>query len=359
MDKGCIVEQGTHPDLLLKKGYYYRMVMLHGSSILKHGVVVDENEVPVNNGRADDLDVGDDVSEIREKVESGTEMPLQKQSAISLALRLTKYMVDDKYLMLLGGISSIVAGGAYPAQAILFAKVIHILSYPQSMYTALRHDANYFSLVFFVLAIVQLFANFSLTYFFGLSPERLYFRLRKVIFRRYTRMDNVYFDDKDHYPESLSSILSSHPEDLKGFSGVTMATIIQLLTNLIGGALLSLCVAWKLALVTLSTLPLLLPAADMQNRLLSKLEDSLQDVHRDATVYGAEVVDSIKTVNALVREDIAWLEFCQKVDAPVKDTASLTLRMAVVYGLAQSGSFCVNGLCFWYGVRLLDVGNTT
>ncbi|KAK9348641.1 ABC transporter type 1, transmembrane domain-containing protein [Lipomyces starkeyi] len=285
MDKGCIVEQGTHPDLLLKKGYYYRMVMLHGSSILKHGVVVDENE-----------------------------MPLQKQSAISLALRLTKYMVDDKYLMLLGGISSIVAGGAYPAQAILFAKVIHILSYPQSMYTALRHDANYFSLVFFVLAIVQLFANFSLTYFFGLSPERLYFRLRKVIFRRYTRMDNVYFDDKDHYPESLSSILS----------GVTMATIIQLLTNLIGGALLSLCVAWKLALVTLSTLPLLLPAADMQNRLLSKLEDSLQDVHRDATVYGAEVVDSIKTVNALVREDIAWLEFCQKVDAPVKDTASLT-----------------------------------
>ncbi|KAK9328341.1 ABC transporter type 1, transmembrane domain-containing protein [Lipomyces starkeyi] len=282
------MEQGTHPELLLKKGYYYRMVMLHGSSIVKHEVVVvDENEVPINNGRADDLDVCDDVSEIREK-----------------------------YLMLLGGISSIVAGGAYPAQAILFAKVIHILSYPQSMYTALLHDANYFSLVFFILAIVQLLANFSLTYFFGLSSERLYVRLRKVMFRRYTRMDNVYFDDKDHYPESLSSILSSHPEDLKRFSGVTMPTIIPLLTNLIGGAVLSLCVAWKLALVTLSTLPLLLPAADMQNRLLSKLEDS-----RDATVYAAEVVDSIKTVNALVREDIAWVEFCQKVDAPVKDTA--------------------------------------
>ncbi|KAK9481525.1 hypothetical protein V1527DRAFT_522571 [Lipomyces starkeyi] len=222
--------QGTYLELLLKKGYYYRMVMLHGSSIVKHEVVVDENETIW-------MLVMDDVS---------------------------------------------VAGGAYPAQAILFAKVIHIVSHPQSMYSALRHDANYFSLVFFMLTI-----------------KGCMFRLRKVMFRRYTRMDNVYFDVKYHYPESLSSILSSHPEDLKGFSGVTMATIIQVLTNV--GAVLSLCVAWKLALVTLSTLPLLLPTADMQNRLLSKLEDCLQDVHRDATIYAAE-----------------------KVDAPVKDTASLT-----------------------------------
>ncbi|KAK9427479.1 P-loop containing nucleoside triphosphate hydrolase [Lipomyces doorenjongii] len=352
MDKGCIVEQGTHPELLLRKGYYYHMVMLHGSSIVKRDEVVrDKNEVTINNDRADDLDVSD--YESSERVESGTEIQLKEQSTISLALRMTKYMVDDKYLMLLGAISSIVAGGAYPAQAILFAKVIHILSYPQSMYGALLHDVNYFSLVFFILAIVQLFANFSMTYFFGLSSERLYIRLRSLMFKRYTRMDNVYFDDKDHYPESLGSILASHPENLKGFSGATMATIIQLLTNLIGGAVLSLCVAWKLAVVTLSTLPLLLPAADMQNRLLSKLEDSLQEVHRDATVYAAEVVGSIKTVNALIREDISWVEFCQKVDAPVQNTASMTVRMAVVYGLVQSGSFCVNGLCFWYGGTLI------
>ncbi|KAK9428580.1 P-loop containing nucleoside triphosphate hydrolase protein [Lipomyces doorenjongii] len=31
----------------------------------------------------------------------------------------------------------------------------------------------------------------------------------------------------------------------------------------------------------------------------------------------------------------------------------MTLRMAVVYGLVQSGSFCVNGLCFWYGGTLI------
>ncbi|KAK9428579.1 P-loop containing nucleoside triphosphate hydrolase protein, partial [Lipomyces doorenjongii] len=171
MDKGCIVEQGTHPELLLRKGYYYHMVMLHGSSIVKHDEVVrDKNEVTINNDRADDLDVSD--YESSERVEIGTEIQLKEHSIVSLALRMRKYMVDDKYLMFLAAISSIVAGGAYPAQAILFAKVIHILSYPQPMYGALLHDANYFSLVFFILAIVQLFANFSMTYFFGLSSER-------------------------------------------------------------------------------------------------------------------------------------------------------------------------------------------
>ena len=96
--------------------------------------------------------------------------------------------------MFIGLIFSVIAGGGNPTQSVFFAKSIVSLSLPPSMYAQLRHDANFWSLMYLMLAITQLIAYSVQGITFAYCSERLVHRARDGAFRTMLRQDITWFD---------------------------------------------------------------------------------------------------------------------------------------------------------------------
>ena len=77
-------------------------------------------------------------------------------------------------------------------QSIFFAKSIVALSLPPSMYGKLRHDANFWSLMYLMLALTQILAFSAQGVAFAYCSERLVHRARDQAFRT-----DISFFDKD------------------------------------------------------------------------------------------------------------------------------------------------------------------
>jgi len=93
---------------------------------------------------------------------------------------------------------------------------------------------------------------------FAFCSERLIHRARDQAFRTMLRQDIGFFDYEENSAGALTSFLSTETTHAAGLSGATLGTILNVLTTLIAGFVLSLALGWKLALVCISTVPILL-----------------------------------------------------------------------------------------------------
>lgn len=110
--------------------------------------------------------------------------------------------------MLVGLIFSIIAGGGNPTQSVFFAKSIVALSLPPNMYAKLRHDADFWSLMYLMLAIVQLISYAVQGTTFAYCSERLVHRARDRSFRTMLRQDITWFD-REVRPSPILPLLVS------------------------------------------------------------------------------------------------------------------------------------------------------
>jgi ATP-binding cassette subfamily B (MDR/TAP) protein 1 len=80
--------------------------------------------------------------------------------------------------MVFGLLLSAVCGGGNPTQAVFFAKCITALSLPLSESSEIRRQVNFWSLMYLMLAFVQLLALISQGIAFSYCAERLTHRVR-------------------------------------------------------------------------------------------------------------------------------------------------------------------------------------
>src|SRR5438034_3395791 len=126
------------------------------------------------------------------------------------------------------------------------------------MFGKLRHDANFWSLMFLMLAIVICLAYSIQGSMFAVCSERLTLRARSQAFRSMLRQDMAFFDREENSTGALASFLSTETKHLSGISGVTLGTILAVSTTLLAAITVALAIGWKLALVCMSMVPVLL-----------------------------------------------------------------------------------------------------
>ncbi|KAJ5527188.1 ABC multidrug transporter mdr1 [Penicillium frequentans] len=382
---GRIAEQGVHDDLIQMDGPYSKLIEAQrireentADTLEDHEDDDDTEDIrlkeivqvhSVNSGSITQRDQGGatalekDVRRVDSRKSAtgdifatGDPDSGQKYSLWTLIKFIASFNKEEWRWLIVGLIFSCLAGGGQPVQAYLYAKAISVLVLPESMFDQLRHEANFWSLIFFVIGIVQLFTFGTHGIAFGICSERLVSRSRSRAFRMILRQDISFFDRDENTTGALTSFLSTETKYLAGISGQNLGMILMTSTTLIAAMCISLAFGWKLALVCISTLPVLLGCGFYQFYMLAAFEQKSKSGHQDSASYACEATSAIRTVAALTREHDVWSNYHDILQAQSHANLFTTLKSSVLYAASQALVFFCVALGFWYGGTLLGRG---
>ena len=181
MSEGTVVEQGTHSELINKKGHYAALVSAQDLG--------DEEEAPATGAKpADFSEKIDRQISLQPKLEFSKTADAEAQYLASgtlnySLLRCIIIMLAEQkklyFCFILSTIACLIGGATYPAQAILFSRVLNVFLLEGQ---EARDQANFYSLLFFVVALGNLLAYFVIGWICNYIGQTVTHRYRREMF---------------------------------------------------------------------------------------------------------------------------------------------------------------------------------
>ncbi|RMD43465.1 hypothetical protein DV735_g1651, partial [Chaetothyriales sp. CBS 134920] len=374
MQHGKIVEQGTHDQLLQRKGAYYNLVSAQrieqdkeDEALGKDANDSDEHLVRLQSKTSGTSGQGADAED--EKYALGRTRSTKSVSSRVLEergqpgpadyslLTLIKFMAGfnakEWWIMGIGFIFTAIAGAGNPVQGVFFSKAVVALSRPLTERHKIRSDINFWGLMYIMLAFVQLISMWTQGIAFAYSSEALIHRARDRAFRSMLRQDIAFFDEDENSTGALTSFLSTETTHLASLSGSTLGTLINCATILIVAVIIALAIGWKLALVCICALPVILGSGFLRFWVLAKFTALAQKAYKESAGYACEHTNAIRTVASLTTEDEIFDDYRGQLAAQLRSGLGSNLRNSALYAFSQSSMLLAMALGFWYGGTLL------
>lgn len=372
MTGGKVTEQGSHSELIERDGLYAAMVRAQdlGTDIDDPGFRqgYEEEDDPIDDREENARGLSDKSLAIQRTqsqtlantAHSGVDHLSAGTTGFSLAKCVWILLKEhpDLYIWyIVTAIGGAIGGGTYPAQAIIFSRLINVFTLQGS---EARDQANFYSLMFFVLAIANLFGYFSIGWACNTIGQAVTHRVRREMIERIIYFDQDYFDRPENSSGAVTSKLSTVPTSLLELMSQNLGLLLNVLVNIISSSILGIVFGWKLGLVVVfGGLTLLVAAGYVRIRLDQKLEASTGEQFGSSASLATEAVTSIRTINALTLEGPILQEYNDILGNIVAKVIPGLVLTLIPYALSQSIEFLIMGLGFWYGSRLIASGEYT
>lgn len=361
MSEGKIVEMGTHEALIKLHGRYSALV--HAQDLGGTQEKAAKQHESPDSGNDDEEGLGVMRTKSRQDLENGVDLT-QPEEGETLGYSLIRclYIMFSEQRQLypalfISVLASLVGGGTYPAQAILFSRVLNVFTLEGSEATT---EANFWALMFFVVAIANLIAYFILGWLCNVIGQDITHRYRYEMFARVLSLDMDFFDRPHNTSGALTSKLSAMPTQLMELMSMNVFLILIIIVNIVSSSTLALAYGWKLSLVVLfgGLVPLVF-AGYIRIRLETALDTENGDRFAESAGLASEAVLSIRTVASLTLEADVLNEFSEMLNKIVVRSIRKMLWTMMWFSVSQSLDFLVMALGFWYGSRLLVAGEYT
>jgi ATP-binding cassette, subfamily B (MDR/TAP), member 11 len=241
-DRGQVVEQGTHEELIAKKGLYYELVT---TQTQKEDDDDDEEEEAVDEeeerhiirqqSRKDEPILRDDTLELfslvirsisrqssvsvgdLDEFDDDTDLDsLSKAkdcSRVPFSFRILQHNAPEWRWILLGSVSSLINGTGQPMFALFLSHIFRLFAEPDI--AEQQRLTNVYAMIIFSIGCVTGLTEFLAGISFAQSGEALTMRMRKATFSALLRQEIGYFDYEGNSVGALVTRLSSDSSALK------------------------------------------------------------------------------------------------------------------------------------------------
>ncbi|KIX08813.1 uncharacterized protein Z518_03470 [Rhinocladiella mackenziei CBS 650.93] len=351
LSKGKLVEQGTHQDLLARKGAYYGLVSAQNldSRQDSSSKPVDEKsgelqlrktQTPVHASSGQPELVAEDVS---------------RKFSLARCIVIVLYEQRRLWPFFLGGfLASVGGGGVFPAQAIVFSESVKVFRLPLSR---MENRGNFWALMYFIMGLGVLLCYASLGLLFTVAAFYATRFYRSEYFAAILKQDVPFFDLNEHSAGAMTSRLSTDPQRLQDLISSNFGLILIVIVNLIGSCTLALAYDWQLALVAIfGCIPPLFAAGFTRMRLEMSSQDRMRMMYHESARFASEAIGAIRTVSSLTLEPKVVKTYDDKLTTTSAKDLRHTVITMILFGLSESLDLGAMGLAFWYGGKLLSEG---
>uniref|UniRef100_A0A8C1Z7I0 ATP-binding cassette sub-family B member 5 n=1 Tax=Cyprinus carpio TaxID=7962 RepID=A0A8C1Z7I0_CYPCA len=370
--EGKVVEQGSHGELMAKKGVYYSLVMQQTCGR------PNDDDLDANEDDTQDASEGETCEESSETETPAEGMEMQMESGtLRRSLRrgserrssrkksskkkkkapeipFTKILALNKpewpYL-LVGTLASLVGGAVYPCVAILFAKIIGVFAEVDP--DVKRQKTMMFSLFFLLTGAVAFITYFFQGFMFGKSGELLTMRLRRQAFNAMMRQEIAWFDDNNNAVGVLTTKLATDASLVKGAAGARLGLATNTICALIIAVVVAFIHSWQLTLLILACVPFLTGANFIQMRAMAGHASKDQSALEMSGKISTETVENFRTVVALTREDVFFHKFIDSLSKPYQSSLCKAPIYGITFAIAQAIPYLVNAAIFRFGAWLI------
>lgn len=364
MRNGKVIEQGSHIDLIARNGDYAALVRLQNMGSETSSVSTAKGSTTKDLARSDtDMEkvsrsLTMENENVGEAVATETEIEVEKEAKISDQSRPTWATIKSlatitrPHLLwvFVALFAAIIVGGTYSGSALIFGNTIGALS-PCNSEDAIRAAGSFFGLMFFVLAIIEFFANGVSWSAFGWIAQKIIYTIRVLSFRSLFEQDLQWHQSENRTPSMLLSYITNDSAAVEGLTGSIIGTIFSIGVNFIAAVIMTLIIAWKIAIVCLATVPLMLGSGIMQMRILTRFAERHEKAFAKSVSITVEAVNSIKTVAALSLEQEVLGTYRRSLSAPRSEMTRSSLWANLFLAIAFSMSNLIYAFIYWWGAK--------
>ncbi|MCM0757990.1 ABC transporter ATP-binding protein/permease [Sporomusa sphaeroides DSM 2875] len=199
------------------------------------------------------------------------------------------------------------------------------------------------------------FFFFGQNYLMSYIGQRVVIDIREGLYRHFQRLSLSYFEKRQ-----TGSIMSYVTNDVAALQNALVESVIELVTEsaiLIGSMAAMFYIHWKLALLTLITMPLVAQAINIFGKHLRTASRITQERAADITSVLQETISAVRVIKSFVREEYEIGRFNREnysnFRAQMK-TAQLSATLTPI--IEFLGAIGVT-LIIWYGGREVIYGN--
>ncbi|PVU93737.1 hypothetical protein BB561_003074 [Smittium simulii] len=352
---GSVVEQGSHNDLIAKKGAYFALVNAQELRETDTKTFAKKSNIP---DKIISTRVVESKKSITSDLKSSDEEAIKTNlSDIGSLFYLFKVYRSDIKLFLLGSLGSIADGILFPLFSIFFSKILVAFAIPDL--EEQKKETNKYALIFLIIAIITFFAVSTRTVFFNFGSIRLSHKLRYDLFNTIICQESEYFDKKENGTGAITTRLSSEPENIQKFGAESLPMIISSCTSLITGVCIAFTIDWRLTLIVMACVPILAFSEGQKSKVLTGRAKQNQIVIEAGAKEAYETISNIRTVASLTREVTFIKSFNNNNKKPHMDALKSSYTSAITFGFAQCFVFLIYSLAFYSGSRFVLNGSLT
>jgi len=336
--EGKVIEQGTHKELLDKKGYYAGLVK---SQLAQDEIEIkEEQEMKDKNNLFKRKNTDEEVQ--FEKKED--EIYIEQDKVKIRPCKLFKELREEKCTLFIAILGATIIGIITPINGLVMAHAMNALN---SKYETIRYDKGLkYSIIFLIFAFIQGLGNFLMIWKFFSIGCTLCRNFRKNVFKKYLQMHISFYDITSNAPGSLLTRLSIDTMQLNALVMSILGATVQCGFIIILGLILGCIYEYRLTLVMFCFVPFIVASTVIRRNINNGSNKFGVKANVEAGGVLSECVTNTKTIYSFnfqqkaVEMYMEILEYCRKQF--LRDS----LIAGFLIGLGQFCMFAANASIF-------------
>lgn len=356
VNNGCIIEIGTHNDLInIKNGHYAKLAKLQ-----RQFSCDDQEQNP-------ELHTSSAARSSAGRLSTGKSSPAIFASPLPVIdsskpvshpppsfSRLLSLNAPEWRQGLMGSLSAAIFGAVQPVYALTIGGMISAFFAPS--HNEVHARIRTYSLIFCLLSLISIIVNLVQHYNFAYMGERLTKRIRLRILEKILTFEAAWFDKEQNSSGALCSRLSNEASMVKSLIADRVSLLVQTTSAVTIAMIMGLVVAWKLALVMIAVQPLTILCFYTRKVLLSSISTNFVKAQNQSTQIAVEAVYNHRIVTSFGSVGKVLQLFDEAQEEPRKEARKKSWLAGIGMGSAQCLTFMSWALDFWYGGTLVDKG---